>query len=952
MVTAPLVLTVRGFTGVWPAGWTTSHHYRFRIRYAAPGKIVAGGLDYPLAARISAAKRLSLLCVPSTAPVLVTALGDAEPAIREYAAKGLGIISDLSAVMPLTKLAKDQSVSVRLETVTALGRLGDARALDALIVALKDEDPRVQAAAVIALGRIDDAKSTAALRGVATVDGAIGAQALLALARRGDHSITPLCITRAQANDFKDQAVADALAELGDPQAIAVMIKLTQHPDIKIQFCACVGLVRTGDRDAIDQLLAFLHANVQKNNDLAKLSIGMLPTKEALGMLPPLLREDSHLAFSASSILSYQYDYRSAGLPELIQDRSTLKNIWVLTDWLGVRQPGAEVTTMLIDGLDAKAESIHILNCLTKERSWRGSNLSQDLFGPHDPTSSRMTPYPTRSCWNMTPELRERCLAIITKKGFLWERYLTNLGFSGDHSVSKPMREQVLPTGMKQQVDICGMSLGVLADPPAIPDLLKVMEHPDPQARLGGSWGLVGCADPRHQETFQLLLQSLHAENLNVRSGAIAGLGASRDARAVPALLACLKSETDPGCSYFCVLALGLIGDTRAVAPLVALLADTDVSRHDMAAWALGRIGDKSALPALQAAARVKDSVFIAKARLLLGDQHVGRTAVDILTDPDDEFPMLCFVDMTDWNDPVVIGAMVNYISTWLQFKYYIDALGLLHADQAIRPFLNILLEPEYALYVSTTGHNPQPNRQAVARALGVICEGKQGALITHAADVLYRISCRDIDPGTRASAAIALARLHDPRAEERIAWVMHEYVPERNAAIQALWGLNTKSANAWLVEALEDDDPLGRVLAARGLSLHKVPIAAQVLHSQVTTITEPIALQLAIRFSADLHDQTLEPMYARYANAQYETAKMPMVLEAIAALGTCGGVEATDALVALLKSPATVMREAAARALTGTTNAKALAALRALLVAEDATRVRKAAETALGKAK
>jgi HEAT repeat protein len=271
-----------------------------------------------------------------------------------------------------------------------------------------------------------------------------------------------------------------------------------------------------------------------------------------------------------------------------------------------------------------------------------------------------------------------------------------------------------------------------------------------------------------------------------------------------------------------------------------------------------------------------------------------------------------------------------------------IRALGRQRNPQAISLLITILTQPTYSWEGDFT-------RESAAWALGMVGEGQQRAQVSEAADVLYHTTKVDAAPAVRAQAAIALARIGDPRAIECLEWVMQHYIPERNAAIRALWRFTDARATALLVGALQDDDPLGRVLAARGLYLHNDPRGKSAMKELVTTITEPAAKQVAIRFAADLQDPALVPLFAKLTQAGHEQASIFLVLEAIDALGKYSSPEAAQSLLQLLSAPSSRIREAAALALKGTRNPDALSALHTRLAREEATRVRTAIQAALG---
>jgi len=538
------------------------------------------------------------------------------------------------------------------------------------------------------------------------------------------------------------------------------------------------------------------------------------------------------------------------------------------------------------------------------------------------------------------PEVTKFCLN--KESSIILQREICN---TGDHAVAEFIRENMLSSTDMVTVDWGGQGLGRIGDPCAIPALLKALERPERQAQNGVKIGLAGCADGRHPESYQALLDHLTVENSVVRQGAIVGLGSCRDARAVPSLIVVLKTDPVPEVREFTALALGLIGDTRAVAPLCATLHDEVEWARSAAAWALGEIGDARAIPFLRDAARIDANkrfvVRAARSLYVLGDKDAAETLAEMINSDDMNNRVVAFAALLECDEQRIAGSLLATLAQNPDAQI-IRALGRLRAPQAVNTLIGVLDEPEY------TWQGNQ-RREAAAWALGMIAEGRQGDWVRETADVLHHSAQADAEPQVRAAAGLAFARMGDPRALDLLEWIMRRYVPERNAAIRALWRFADARATALLGEALDDDDPLGQVLAARGLYLREDPRGREALATLATTVTEPVAKQVAIRFAADLRDPALAPLFIHLAQAQHEEASIFIVLEAIAALGKTATPESEQALVDLLASPASRVREAAALALKGTTSPAALAVLRARLENEEASRVRTAMQAVVG---
>jgi len=105
-------------------------------------------------------------------------------------------------------------------------------------------------------------------------------------------------------------------------------------------------------------------------------------------------------------------------------------------------------------------------------------------------------------------------------------------------------------------------------------------------------------AEPAEKKemTVQEIQRALTGRDLSAKRRAVEALKELDDAASlVPGLIKTLRD--DP--SIFVIEALEIIGDKRAVAPLMVVLSDASELNRKKAAQALGRIGDESAIPLL-----------------------------------------------------------------------------------------------------------------------------------------------------------------------------------------------------------------------------------------------------------------------------------------------------------------------------------------------------------------
>ena len=130
--------------------------------------------------------------------------------------------------------------------------------------------------------------------------------------------------------------------------------------------------------------------------------------------------------------------------------------------------------------------------------------------------------------------------------------------------------------------------------------ILRDPTHPD-ALRVTAAWLLGVLEQPA---ALAPLLAAANDPNPEIRWQGILSLGLLRDARALPSLIDHLAATADPAVRQIIVWAMGCIGGSTAVAELTRLL--TLLTEHPAvrgaAAEQLGMIGNRTAVPVLLAA--------------------------------------------------------------------------------------------------------------------------------------------------------------------------------------------------------------------------------------------------------------------------------------------------------------------------------------------------------------
>jgi len=163
-----------------------------------------------------------------------------------------------------------------------------------------------------------------------------------------------------------------------------------------------------------------------------------------------------------------------------------------------------------------------------------------------------------------------------------------------------------------QQAEVAE-KIAELGDDTAIETLQPYLDSDDRHLRCNAALVLAGLGDDRGIEAITGVLQdrSDRPEGQGIAAGrwtvqkqiradryyAVHVLGTLKKHEAVPVLLPLLE---DDGVAYKAAWALGEIGDTRAVAPLIQALGHGDPNVRIIAAGSLGKLRALSALPRLR----------------------------------------------------------------------------------------------------------------------------------------------------------------------------------------------------------------------------------------------------------------------------------------------------------------------------------------------------------------
>lgn len=518
---------------------------------------------------------------------LIQALKDEDRYVRIEATKALGEIRDPMAVEPLIQALKDKDSSVRGAVTKALGEIKDPGAVESLIQALEDENIVNRGYAMEALGNIGDARAVAPLIKNIERD-----EASNALVKIGKPAVEPLTQALKDKNASVRKRAATILGSIGNRKAVEPLIKTLNDDDVFVRCTVAMNLGKIGDERAVEQLIHALKdedGRVRWDSAQALERIGE-PAVEALNQA--LKDENERVRKAAKEIL------------EKIEKSKTEKQ-------------KETVTLKLKSGRLLRDLSVIKEDKIEECRKWiiRVREHTSMFSG----STSEVIEFVTEMV-QQTENYILSCEGIShVEKGFL----LTSLGARGvrDTPVLEIQYDQywqdgssaiysefVLRTG-DDQFEVFGSekSAARMAKFGAKKGVAAA-EKPEKQGEaervkqliigLDGSFveieknisALVEIGEKAVKPLFKAL------EDFRLRWGAIVALGDIGDARAVEHITP-LLNDIDPQTRGAAAIALGKIGDSRAIDPLIQVLTnEKGVIIREFAIQALGLIGDEKAV--------------------------------------------------------------------------------------------------------------------------------------------------------------------------------------------------------------------------------------------------------------------------------------------------------------------------------------------------------------------
>jgi len=379
-------------------------------------------------------------------------------------------------------------------------------------------------------------------------------------------------------------------------------------------------------------------------------------------------------------------------------------------------------------------------------------------------------------------------------------------------------------------------------DPEEIPGIVRILGWLESQSVGRKLASLLAEPRVRHEvvealvrhgpKVTDLLLEQLRSADADLQHAAIVALGRIGDTRAVPELLKMLDSQQELLVAI--ASALARIGDHRALDGLLELLAHPDVTVRMAAIGAINSLGHPdlenrvSALLYDPNPLKRESATHIAG---YFGYQSCANRLFELCQDPDENVQHAAVKAIAYLDDPRVADTLLSVLAQGKPHLRAAAVKGFAHLPhgQAVVALLPTLNDPDAWV------------RYYAAQTLGKIA-APEGL------EPLAGLAASDPAPHVRVSALKALSQIGGPRAVAVLASATRsDNMDIATAAIEALGELDHPDALTPLLAALKSGDDAKRLKAAHALGKHPCTNAVAALKSVAETDDNPEVIHAAL---------------------------------------------------------------------------------------------------------
>ena len=553
---------------------------------------------------------------------LISQLTSGNSQSRITAAKELGRLGDKRAVEPLIDCLNNTNIRnpfVKSTAAEALGQIGDPRAVEPLIASLKSREFILHGPAIEALDKIGDKRAVKPLCEFLIGDHRIPPDleaALKTLGNLGDPNAVDEIVTLLNSNRISEpirKAAVETMMKLDSRKGIANLVELWKNSDSWSRRRLSKGLIAAG-KPAVGPLINILNeSNIRPNSNIQSYieSISNTEERKLYTDTIEILAEIGDPAAAnviITNLGARDSSVRDAAKKALIKLHSTAVNPLIRflrkkeseNDWF--TSSDIRVTAIEILGKIGDPNAVNILiRCLRADDYSETEAAAKALgkIGDH-----RAIPHLKKLLQDDDSDTRKTAADA-----------LANLNYEAGSD------RKNIPFLIAQQNWTQLARIGK----PAVAPLIKCMDNWDHEIASGACDAIVEIGEPAVTPLIAYMKRNMPAKPQNTpRRTRRHRLSTNRRPfRSISPLIDTRSGIFRPD---FAIEALGEIGDSRAVEPLLEYMKRTGESCPPSVASALGRLGDKRAAEPL--IARLNETQLGAASALAL-TEILGQKAIE-----------------------------------------------------------------------------------------------------------------------------------------------------------------------------------------------------------------------------------------------------------------------------------------------------------------------------------
>jgi len=579
-----------------------------------------------------------------------------EASARAYAAYALGEIGSGQAVESLVPLLSDQDKYVRAIVVEALGKIGGAQASEALVTALQDEERTVRLKAANALEKIDSTeqyKLDIYVKDLNASDASIREKAAKKLAELAPEKAKEYRITR-YINDLKDPDVqvrasaASLLGDIGDASTVQPLISALNDNEALVRKNAVTSLgqiyIKLKDATAIKPAIETLVSLLQDESEMVSQAAATTLTE---------LGEPAVEALS-SSLQSDNSELRAIALEILGKIKPENKQEYKLTRYINdLKDQKVYVRANAADALGSiynEQAVIPLIEALKDVDKTVRQNATNSLIKIGEPAISQLIIVMKEQ----EPAVKLHAAIALKEIGLRLK----------DNSLLNPAKDVIVEAFINTDSPIHSIAQQILKQigAYAVDALTPLLNEKDDTKRAMAA-AMLAEIEPQKATYYQTTryINDLDSSDASVRATAATNLGLLGKTKAVGKLVA-LLSDSDESVRKATANALEQIG-APAIEPLVTLLTDENKITQKYAFVTLAEIAPKAKSddlqlaipPAIEALKDVDSSIRSAASNILVnaGESSV-RPLIALFKDADTSVYSLAIEILVDIGNPAI----------------------------------------------------------------------------------------------------------------------------------------------------------------------------------------------------------------------------------------------------------------------------------------------------------